>query len=172
MSVQQSYAQKKMSASDAVRTVRDGDLIIVPTGVGEPPALLTALSEQRRAFRDVKVSQILALRKFGYIDPETVEHVRHVALFYGGATRAGGQAGWIDFIPNYFSEIPSMIERGQMPADVVFSMASPMDAHGYFSLSLGPTTPWPRWPGRARWCSRSTRKYLSPMATAMCTFRR
>ena len=53
------------------------------------------------------------------------------------ATRAGGQEGWIDFIPNCFSEIPSHIERGQIPADVVFSMASPMDAHGYFSLSLG-----------------------------------
>jgi acyl-CoA hydrolase len=63
--------------------------------------------------------------------------VRHVAFFYGGASRGGGQAGWIDFIPNYFSEIPAQIERGQIPADVVFSMASPMDAHGYFSLSLG-----------------------------------
>ena len=30
-----------------------------------------------------------------------------------------------------------MIERGQIAADVVFSMASPMDQHGYFSLSLG-----------------------------------
>jgi len=137
MSVQQDYASKKMSASDAVRLVHDGDMIIVPTGVGEPPTLLTALSEQRRDFHDVKVAQILAVRKFGYIDPETVQHVRHVALFYGAATRAGGQAGWIDFIPNYFSEIPSLIGRGQMPADVVFSMASPMDAHGYFSLSLG-----------------------------------
>jgi len=137
MSVQQDYASKKMSASDAVRLVHDGDMIIVPTGVGEPPTLLTALSEQRRDFHDVKVAQILAVRKFGYIDSETVQHVRHVALFYGTATRAGGQAGWIDFIPNYFSEIPSLIGRGQMPADVVFSMASPMDAHGYFSLSLG-----------------------------------
>ncbi|PIQ53753.1 MAG: 4-hydroxybutyrate CoA-transferase [Comamonadaceae bacterium CG12_big_fil_rev_8_21_14_0_65_59_15] len=137
MSVQQLYAQKKMNASDAVQLVHDGDLIIVPTGVGEPPTLLTALSEQRRSFHDVKVAQILAIRKFGYIDPETVQHVRHVALFYGAATRAGGQAGWIDFIPNYFSEIPSLISRQQMPADVVFSMASPMDAHGYFSLSLG-----------------------------------
>jgi len=137
MSVQQGYASKKMSASDAMRLVRDGDTIIVPTGVGEPPTLLTALSEQRRDFQDVKVAQILAVRKFGYIDPETVQHVRHVALFYGAATRAGGQAGWIDFIPNYFSEIPSLIGRGQMPADVVFSMASPMDAHGYFALSLG-----------------------------------
>ena len=131
------YQQRLQPAAEAVRQVRDGDLIIVPTGVGEPPTLLTALSEQRRDFRDVKVSQILAMRKYAYIDPETTQHVRHVALFFGGATRAGGQEGWIDFIPNYFSEIPAQIERGQIPADVVFSMASPMDAHGYFALSLG-----------------------------------
>lgn len=137
MSNQDLYQRKRMSAADAVRQVRDGDTIIVPTGVGEPPALLTALSEQRRDFHDVKVAQILAMRKYGYIDRETAQHVRHVAFFYGGATRAGGQEGWIDFIPNYFSEIPVQIERGQIPADVVFSMASPMDSHGYFALSLG-----------------------------------
>lgn len=110
------YNQKLASAADAVRQVRNGDMIVVPTGVGEPPTLLTALSEHRRDFRDVKVAQILAMRKYAYIDPETVEHVRHVALFFGGATRAGGQEGWIDFLPNYFSEIPAQIERGQMPA--------------------------------------------------------
>ena len=132
-----SYLQKRTSATDAMRHVRNGDSIIVPTGVGEPPTLLTALSEQRRNFQDVKVSQILAVRKYGYFDPETAHHVRHVALFLGPASRAGAQAGWVDFIPNYFSEIPQQIERGQIPADVVFSMASPMDAHGYFSLSLG-----------------------------------
>lgn len=137
MTVQQLYAQKKMAASEAVQFVQNGDMIIVPTGVGEPPALLSALSDARRSFTDVKVAQILAIRKFGYIDPETVDHIRHVALFYGAATRAGGQAGWIDFTPNYFSEIPSLIRRNQMPANVVFSMASPMDKHGYFSLSLG-----------------------------------
>lgn len=137
MSASKRYQQKRTTAADAVRQVRNGDFIIVPTGAGEPPNLLTALSEQRRDFRDVKVAQILAMRKHGYIDPDTVEHVRHVALFYGGATRAGGQAGWIDFIPNYFSEIPAQIERGQIPADVVFSLASPMDPEGYFSLSLG-----------------------------------
>ena len=137
MSIQDQYQQKRTTAAEAVRLVRDGDQIIVPTGAGEPPSLLTALSEQRRDFHDVKVSQILAIRKFDYIDPATVEHVRHVAFFFGGATRAGGQAGWIDFIPNFFSEIPAQIERGQIAADVVFSMASPMDAEGNFSLSLG-----------------------------------
>jgi len=137
MSAQQQYRQKLVSAAGAIAQVRDGDFIIVPTGVGEPPTLLTELSEQRRRFHDVKVGQILAVRKFGYFDPETVDHVRHVAFFYGAASRAGGQAGWVDFIPNYFSEIPALIERGQVAADVVFAMASPMDAHGYFSLSLG-----------------------------------
>ena len=137
MTVQALYLQKRTTAADAVRHVHNGDTIIVSTGVGEPPTLLTELSTQRHSFQDVKVAQILALRKYAYFDPETVANVRHVALFYGPASRAGGQAGWVDFTPNYFSEIPAQIERGQIPAEVVFSMASPMDAHGYFSLSLG-----------------------------------
>jgi acyl-CoA hydrolase len=137
MTVQDLYRSKRVSAADAVRQVHDGDFIIVPTGVGEPPTLLTALSDQRRDFHDVKVAQILAVGKYGYFDPATADNVRHMALFFGGASRAGGQEGWADFIPNYFSEIPAQIERGLIPADVVFSMASAMDANGYFALSLG-----------------------------------
>ena len=133
----QLYQDKRMGAADALDLLRDGDMIIVPTGVGEPPALLTALSEQRRRFHDVKVAQILAMRKFGYFDSDTAQHVRHAGLFLGGASRAAGQGGWCDFIPNYFSEIPSLIERGYMPADVVFAMASSMNEQGYFALSLG-----------------------------------
>lgn len=137
MSIQQTYQQKRTTAAEAVEVVRNGDFIIVPTGVGEPPALLTALSDKRLDLHDVKVGQILAMRKYGYLDPATTHHVRHVAFFFGGATRAGGQAGWVDFIPNYFSEIPAQIEQGQIAADVVFSMASPMDEDGNFALSLG-----------------------------------
>ena len=137
MSIQQTYQQKRTTAAEAVEVVRNGDFIIVPTGVGEPPALLTALSDKRLDLHDVKVGQILAMRKYGYLDPATTHHIRHVAFFFGGATRAGGQAGWVDFIPNYFSEIPAQIEQGQIAADVVFSMASPMDEDGNFALSLG-----------------------------------
>lgn len=137
MSVLALYQSKLTSAEEAVRLVQNSDHIIVPTGVGEPPALLNALSDQRRSFRGVKVLQILAVRKYGYFDLETAEHVQHSALFFGPASRSGGQAGWSDFIPNYFSEIPGMIRRGQIGADVVFAIASTMDAHGYFSISLG-----------------------------------
>ncbi|RQO63064.1 4-hydroxybutyrate CoA-transferase [Paucibacter sp. KBW04] len=137
MSVQDLYQQKRRSADDAIALLKNDDFIIVPTGVGEPPTLLSALSDQRRRFRNIRIAQILPVRKFGYFDPETTEHVRHIAFFYGGASRQGGKEGWIDFIPSYFSEMPALIERGLIPADVVFAMASPMDQHGYFSLSLG-----------------------------------
>lgn len=133
----QLYRDRLCSANEALCFVHDGDMIIVPTGAGEPPALLTALSEQRRRFRDVRVAQILAMRKFAYFEQDTAAHVRHAALFFGGASRAGGQGGWCDFIPNYFSEIPALIERGLMPADVVFALASPMNEQGMIALSLG-----------------------------------
>ena len=126
-----------MSAPDVIRVVMNGDTIVVPTAVGEPPALLTALSEVRRDFRDVQVVQILPLRNYGYFDPKTAAHVRHTAYFFGGVSRPGGKGGWIDFIPAYFSELPELINRKLVAADVVLSMASPMDAHGFFSLSLG-----------------------------------
>ncbi|MES2901069.1 MAG: acetyl-CoA hydrolase/transferase C-terminal domain-containing protein [Pseudomonadota bacterium] len=136
-SAYEQYQDKRSTPTEALDLLRDGDMIIVPTGVGEPPALLTALSEQRTRFHGIRVAQILALRKFAYFDQATAQHVRHAALFFGGASRASGQGGWCDFIPNHFSEIPTLIERGLMPADVVFALASPMNEDGMFALSLG-----------------------------------
>jgi acyl-CoA hydrolase len=137
MSYRDLYLEKKSTPQDIIRHIHDGDFVIVPTAVGEPPTLLTALGEDRRRFRDVKVAQILMFGKYGYLDRETCDHVRHVAFFFSATSRTGGQEGWIDFIPSYFSEMPSQIERRQIPCDVVVSLASPMDNHGYFAISLG-----------------------------------
>jgi acyl-CoA hydrolase len=136
LSVLEQYRRKRRSAQDALDEVHDGDVIVVPTGVAEPPALLSALSECRHGFRDVFVAQILPMTPFGYFDPNTTEHVRHVSYFLGGASRPGAQGGWIDTVANHFSELPQIIRQGLTPVDVVFSVASPMDEHGYFSLGL------------------------------------
>ncbi|MBL8439202.1 MAG: acetyl-CoA hydrolase/transferase family protein [Zoogloeaceae bacterium] len=136
MSFQDEFQKKRFSAHDAISLLHDRQTIIVPTGAGEPPALLHALSERRQEFHGIRVAQILPMRKFGYFDPETRDHVQHEAYFFGGASRQGGREGWIDFVPAYFSELPQLIRRDLTPADVVFSMASPMDQHGYFSLGL------------------------------------
>jgi len=137
VSIQTLYQQKRMSAAEAIAVVKSGDTLVVPTAVGEPPALLTALSDARREFLNVNVSQILSMRKFAYFDPDTAAHVRHVSYFFSGVSRPGGQQGWSDFVPAYFSELPDLLTRRLTPASVVLSLASPMDARGYFSLSLG-----------------------------------
>ncbi|MCG2586842.1 acetyl-CoA hydrolase/transferase family protein [Massilia sp. TS11] len=131
------YRSKRCDPETAVALVRDGDAIVVPTGAGEPPALLTALSDRRKSLHGVSIHQILAVKKFGYFDPETVDHIRHSAFFLGGASRTGAQQGWCDVIPSHFSEIPSLIRRREVKADVVFALASPMDENGYFALGLG-----------------------------------
>ena len=130
------YQHKRMPAEEAIGLVHDGEAIIVPTGVGEPPRLLAALADRRRSFQGVTVLQLLPLRHFDYFDPATLHHVRHISLFFSGTTRAGGQAGWIDYIPSSFSELPRLIGDDLIHVDTVFCLASPMDERGYFSIGL------------------------------------
>ena len=122
MSYQSQYESKRMSAQEAIKHVKNGDFIVVPTGAGEPPVLLTALSDARRSYKDVKVGSVLPMRKFGYLDPETYENVRMVSFFLGGQARPGAQLGWVEYIPCNFSDIPRKMERGNMAADVVFAL--------------------------------------------------
>lgn len=136
MSVKEQYRQKCISAHDAINEVNNGDVIVIPTGAAEPPGLLQALSERRREFRNVLVAQILPMASHSYFDLETAENVRHMSYFHGGASRPGAQQGWVDTLPNHFSELPQLIRRGLTPADIVFSVASSMDEHGFFSLAL------------------------------------
>ncbi|MBW3086876.1 Butyryl-CoA:acetate CoA-transferase [Austwickia sp. TVS 96-490-7B] len=138
MSMQDELAAKRRTAHDVVDLIRDGDVVVAPTGVGEPPSILEALSERRREKRGVIVSQILPMRPYEYFDQQTLEHVRHTSLFFGGPSRPGGRDGWIDYRPSYFSEMPGLFREGLLPVDVVVTIASPMDAHGFFSISLAP----------------------------------
>ncbi|MCO5387909.1 MAG: hypothetical protein NHB14_21335 [Desulfosporosinus sp.] len=135
--IQELYNSKKRDAYEAIKLIKDGDWICLPLGIGEPPTVLTALSEQRRNYHDVKVMQMFAQRKYGYYDPETAENVRHVALFVGGASRKGAEEGWADVIPNNFYSVPKLIRDDHIKVDVAASMVSPMDSFGYFSLGVG-----------------------------------
>lgn len=138
MTAQDDFIGKRRAPHDVIDLIADGDTVVVPTGAGEPPAILEALSDRRREKHGVSVAQILPLRPFGYIDPETVENVRHTAYFLNAPTRAGAQQGWVEYYPHFFFESPAFIREGLFPCDVAVTLASPMDQHGYFSISLAP----------------------------------
>lgn len=93
MPIKDDYQQRCRCAHDAIDQVRDGDRIVVPTGVSEPPTLLKALSDRRREFKGVSVAQILPLAPYDYFDQETVAHVQHLGYFLGGGFPPGCAAG-------------------------------------------------------------------------------
>ncbi|MBK8437220.1 MAG: acetyl-CoA hydrolase/transferase family protein [Austwickia sp.] len=131
------YKNKLRSAEDAVGLIKDGDHVVTPTGVGQPPTLLKALSDRRREFHNVTVNGILTMVPLDYYDDhDTQENVRHQSFFLGGFSRPGAQGGWIDYVPANYSELGWMLRNGEMPCDTVMTMASAMDDHGYFSISL------------------------------------
>lgn len=136
--VQSLYRSKLVTAAEAATRVRDGDTVLVASAVGEPPALLQALAARRGELNDVTLSQLLPLSPQAYMDLDSAPHIRHRSLFLSAAVRAGFKAGWADLVPCHFSEIPRLVRRGEQRCEVVMSMASPMDAHGYLSISLSP----------------------------------
>jgi acyl-CoA hydrolase len=136
MSWNEDRARRRATVEDALALVRDGDWIVVPIGCGEPPALLEGLSARRQRFQGVRVVQMLPLRRFDYFDPQTAAHVQPVSMFLGGPSRPGAQAGWLPLIHTHLSEAPQLFARGEVPADVVFALASPMDAEGWFHLGV------------------------------------
>lgn len=136
MSHQQDLDRLRTDPATAVRVVRDGDTIVVPIAAGEPPALLTALSERLDQLQGVVVSQLLGLGRYEYLNAAHAGNVRHSSPFLGAATRTGAEEGWIDWVPAHFSEVPVLIRQGLMPCDVVFAQVSPMSDDGRFALGV------------------------------------
>jgi len=137
---QRMYQEKLVSATAAAAVIENGDHIWFPVGVGEPHAFLKALVERKYELQGVTTHQILAVRPW-YFEQATAPHIKHNSWFTSGASRAAVQGGWADFTPNYFHEIPKMI-REYWPADAIGAVVSPMDEHGYFSMSLGVDYTW------------------------------
>ena len=109
--------------------------VIVPLANGEPVSVLDALEAAAAAGRleGVRVHQMHALHDRAYIRGELGDRLRHVSYFLSPVTRPSFLAGRCDLVPNHFSEVPSILQRCTK-ASLVLAAASPMDAHGYFSL--------------------------------------
>ncbi len=129
------YAQKLVSPEEAVKVIGSGDDIWFPVGGGEPQLLPKALLERRMELYGVNINQILPIKPT-YFKQEYSENIRHNSWFCSGASRAAVNEGWGEFIPNYFHEIPKLLTLYRK-ANVAMATVSPMDRHGYFSLSIG-----------------------------------
>lgn len=137
---QEMYKQKLKSADEIVKQIKSGDMCVSPSALGEPQALVDALTARamKEGLTGITHNLLLPCRKWGYLAPECAGHVTLVSWFTSGAARAAIKEGRADFIPNFYYEVPRYYEEGLVPQpDVAYAMVSPMDKHGWMSTSIG-----------------------------------
>ncbi|MFN8022173.1 MAG: acetyl-CoA hydrolase/transferase C-terminal domain-containing protein [Acidimicrobiales bacterium] len=112
-----------------------GAEVIVPIANGEPVTLLDALEANAQRLYGTTVHQMHALRDRPTFHGEYGDRLRHVSYFLSHITRPRFHEGYVDLVPNHFSEVYDLIRR-RSKHPYVIAAASPPDQHGNFSLGV------------------------------------
>ncbi len=128
------YKRKRMSAAEALATVKSGDRVWIQSGCGTPSVLVDALVARAGELRNVEIVHMKTLGSADYTRPEYEGHFRHRGLFLGENVREAVANGRADYTPIFLSEIEGLFESGALPLNVVLMQVSPPDAHGFMSL--------------------------------------
>ena len=131
------FHEKLVTAEQALRAVRSGDLVYVHPGCACPERLLDALVARKGDLENVRVMHMMSLGRADYALPGMEKSFRHVALFTGKNTRQAINDGRGDYIPIFLSEIPRLFTSGRMSPDVALIHVSPPDEHGFCSFGVG-----------------------------------
>ncbi|WP_085831882.1 acetyl-CoA hydrolase/transferase family protein [Clostridium merdae] len=129
------YAQRKVSAEEAVSHVRSGDRVVTPNAAGAPIHLIDALVARKDELKNVEIAHMVPLAKAPYATPEMEGHFIHNSIFVGGATRATVEAGIGDYTPCFFHKVPELFDT-TLPVDVAFIHVSKPDEHGWCSYGV------------------------------------
>ncbi len=132
---QERYADKLVSAAEAVSCVKHGQRVFVGSGAGEPQALVAALSA-RDDLSDTEIVHILTLGVATYAEPRFGSRFRHNAYFIGPNVRDAVAQGRADYTPIFLSEIPRLLRSRRVVIDVALIGVSPPDEYGYCSYSV------------------------------------
>ncbi len=125
-----------VSAQEAVKHIKSGDRVVLAHSIGEPQALVNAMMDNYKSYKDVEICHMLALGPCKYAQPGMEGHFRHNSLFAGPGSRQALAERRADFTPVYFFETPRLFKNGYLPVDVAMVTVSPPDEHGYCTLGV------------------------------------
>ena len=131
------YDSKRTTAADIAGRVENGWLIGMDAGAAHTPAIMSAIADRARRdeLKGVRVQTLLDVYPLEfYAENELFGKLTGESWFAGGGARKAVNGGFSDFIPNYYRDIPRHI-RAMYDYDAFCVQVSPMDKHGYFSLS-------------------------------------
>lgn len=140
-SISEMYNEKVMTADQALDLIQDGDYMFSAQAGGEPAAILSHLQHLKdTGVKNTTLNTCLPLQHYpAFFDPEMEGVMNHNGWFFGAGQRADHKSKFVSPVPQSSTSIlRKTLDRikydGRRP--VVLATVSPMDSHGYMSLSI------------------------------------
>jgi acetyl-CoA hydrolase len=131
------FAEKYVSAQEAVKVIRSRDRVYIHSGCAYPKTLVDAMTARKNELYDVEICHLMVLGDAPYMKSDMEGHFRHNGFFLGANTRKQVNQGKADFLPIFLSEIPSLIRHdSKHKVNVVMIQISPPDPHGFCSMGV------------------------------------
>lgn len=127
MGWQEEYQKRLVSAEEAVRVVRSGDLVVFSHG-SEPPAIVSALAARRQELKDVTIFVIVPRRTLPWYEAGWEDSFTVQVGIVGPAVRKMYEEKRCDLI------VPSIHFSHWVKPDVLVVDVSPPNQHGFCSF--------------------------------------
>lgn len=128
------YADKIVSAAEAVKHVRSGDTVVIQQASGTATYLVDALTDRADELENVKIIAHNLWEVPRFLDPQYGKSFRHVSQFLDRGTRQAYREGRVDMLPAFYYQMPKYYR--EHPADVFFVMLTEPDENGFCSYAL------------------------------------
>ncbi len=136
MNYKEIYQRKLVSVEEALKEIKSSQEIVCSMLACEPVAMLSQLHTIKDRVEDVSVVTALLMNEYEFfMNPEMQGHFLMNSWFYSGGARRAHPHGMVSYIPVELHRFMSNRSAYRKP-DVFLGCASPMDKHGFLSLSM------------------------------------
>ena len=135
MDYSKEYAQKLVTADEAVKVIKSGDWVDYGWCTGTPDALDKALAKRTDELKDIKLRGGILLKVPAIFEREDAgEHFTWNSWHMSGIERKLIAKGCAFYAPLRYSELPRYYYDLADKDDVAMFQVAPMDKHGYFNF--------------------------------------
>lgn len=130
------YMDKLMSPEAIAERIQNGQHLCADIALSQPKAIIDAIGKRAENGKlcGVVLDTILDVQPLACFSPEMAGKFTCVSWFCGASARKAVNGGYGDMLPSYYHDFPRNA-RTSRKADVFCAAVSPMDKHGYFSMS-------------------------------------
>ncbi|MGE5422375.1 MAG: acetyl-CoA hydrolase/transferase family protein [Ignavibacteriales bacterium] len=136
MDYRESYRRKLVSVEKALENIKSNDEVVTALAMCEPATLLRSLHTIGDRVENVSLVNAMMQYEYDfYTKPEMKGHFLLNSWFYTEGPRAAHQLGTVSYVPMQLHQMSQKRLAYRSP-NVFMGCVSPMDKHGYFTLSL------------------------------------